>query len=279
MPTFLAVTGKGLVEPLQTELESLGAERIERVGQGIQFDTNWKGCYNINLNSRLAARVLKPVLDFIAYTPEELYAGVSKHDFTKYIDVGQTIKVDCTVGESKMHDQRHIAMIVKDAIVDQFREDTGDRPDVDTKNPDLKIFIKGYKNKFSVAIDTSGEGLYLRGYRMQGGDAPLRENLAAGLVRLSEWDETIPIVDPMCGSGTILIEAALQALKIAPGSSRRKFGFEKLKGFKEDEWVMSSRARHPANCPSCLLNFTALTRTGRFCKQQKKTPSVQVSII
>lgn len=236
MPQFFASCPKGLVEPLEAELIKLGMKPYDRSQNGIFFDSNWEGCYKVNLNTRFASRILMPILNFTAYQPDELYNNILKHDFTKYIDNNQTIKVDASTKESMMSDQRFIAMKVKDAIVDQFRDKTGARPSVDNERPHLVIYVKVYKNKFSVAIDTSGDSLFMRGYRLEAGEAPLKENLAAGLLQLSEWDQKTPIIDPMCGSGTILIEAAMMALNIAPGSMRKRFGFMNLKGFNREAW-------------------------------------------
>lgn len=231
MPQFFAVTSRGLQEALVEELAELGMKNIEKGPGGASFEANWEGCYRVNLQSRLASRVLKPVLDFTAYDGEELYGHILRHDFTKYIDLKQTFKIEASVQESKLHDQRFVAMKVKDAIADQFREKSGERPNVETERPDFRVFVRGYKNQFQVSIDTSGEALFMRGYRKEAGAAPMKETLAAGLLRLAGWKGDRPVVDPMCGSGTILIEAALMALKIAPGSLRKGFGFERLKGF------------------------------------------------
>lgn len=236
MALFFVSTSVGLAEPLELELKSMGINTGAKVRGGVFFDGNWADCYKVNLKSRLASRVLKPVHDFTAYQPEELYGQVLRHDFTKYIDVTQTFAIDASVRDSMMRDQRFLAMKTKDAICDQFRDKTGARPDIDSERPDLRVHIRGVKNKFNVAIDTSGDSLFMRGYRLEAGDAPLKENLAAGLLALSEWDQQTPIVDPMCGSGTILIEAALMASKMAAGSSRKRFGFETLKGFDKEKW-------------------------------------------
>lgn len=236
MPQFFASCPKGLVEPLEAELKSLGMHPYDRSQNGVFFESNWEGCYKVNLYSRFASRILMPVLNFPAYQPEELYNNIRKHDFTKYIDVHQTLKVDASTKDSMIKDQRFIAMKVKDAIVDQFREKTGERPNVENDRPDLTVYVKVYKNNFSVAIDTSGDSLFMRGYRLEAGEAPLKENLAAGLLQLSGWDMKTPLVDPMCGSGTILIEAMLMALNIAPGSLRKRFGFMRLKNFNREAW-------------------------------------------
>nr|BFD58674.1 THUMP domain-containing protein [Bdellovibrio sp. CKG001]BFD62099.1 THUMP domain-containing protein [Bdellovibrio sp. HM001]BFD67988.1 THUMP domain-containing protein [Bdellovibrio sp. HAGR004] len=236
MPEFFASTARGLVEPLEQELKDLGLKVTNRYIGGVFFESNWEGCYKANLHSRLASRILKPVLDFTAYQPEELYNQILRHDFTKYIKPTQTISIDASVSDSKMRDQRFVAMKVKDAIVDQFREKFGVRPDVDNENPSLRIHVRAIKNQFNVAIDTSGDSLFKRGYRKEVGDAPLKENLAAGLLCLSEWDKQTPLVDFMCGSGTFLIEAAMMAMNIAPGVNRKRFGFQNWLNYEEDTW-------------------------------------------
>lgn len=236
MAHFYASCPKGLADLVEQELRSMGLKTWEKTSGGVVFESNWAGCYKANLNSRYASRILKPVLDFPAYQNDELYHNIRKHDFTKYIRPDQTIAVDVVVKECKLHDQRFVAMKIKDAIVDQFREKFGERPDVSTDKPDLRIHVRGIKNQFAVAIDTSGESLFMRGYRLKTGEAPLKENLAAGLIGLTEWDKKTAIVDLFAGSGTILIEAALMALNIAPGLQRKRFGFMSLLDFDEEAW-------------------------------------------
>lgn len=236
MPQFFASTARGLVEPLEIELKELGLKVTDKYIGGVFFESNWEGCYKANLHSRLASRILKPILDFTAYQPEELYTQIRRHDFTKYIKPTQTISIDASVSESKMRDQRFVAMKVKDAIVDQFREKFGVRPDVDNENPDLRIHVRCIKNQFNVALDTSGDSLFKRGYRREVGEAPLKENLAAGLIKITEWDQKSPIVDLMCGSGTFLIEAAMMALNIAPGINRKRFGFQNWLSYESEAW-------------------------------------------
>ena len=236
MAELFATTSKGLPEVLEKELIQLGVKVKGKTVAGVFFEGSWEDCYRVNLKSRIASRIIKPVLDFPAYQGDELYHNIRKHDFTKYIPVHKTIKVEATVTDSKIKDQRFIAMKVKDAIVDQFRDKFGERPNVDSENPDLRIYVRAKDNVFSVAIDTTGDSLFMRGYRLEAGDAPLKENLAAALLAMAEWDGQSPIIDPMCGSGTILIEAAMQAMKLAPGSLRRKFGFMELNGFDKQAW-------------------------------------------
>ncbi|WP_413292945.1 THUMP domain-containing class I SAM-dependent RNA methyltransferase [Bdellovibrio sp. HCB185ZH] len=236
MAEFFASTAKGLVDPLEQELKDLNLKITGKTAGGVYFESNWEGCYKANLHSRMASRILKPTQDFFAYQPEELYAQIMRHDYTKYIKPNQTLSIDVSVGDSMMRDQRFIAMKIKDAIVDQFRDKFGIRPDVDNYNPALRVVVRSVKNQFNVSIDTSGDSLFKRGYRKDVGEAPLKENLAAGLIKLSDWDGKTPLVDFMCGSGTFMIEAAMMAKNIAPGINRKRFGFMNLLNFESEVW-------------------------------------------
>jgi putative N6-adenine-specific DNA methylase len=157
-------------------------------------------------------------------------------DFSKFFSASQTLAVEANIRDSRFRDQRFVALKAKDAIVDRFREEFGERPNVDKENPDMTVYVRVVKDTASVSIDMSGETLSRRGYRKQAGDAPLREHLAAALVLMTDWNKEDPIIDPMCGSGTFLIEAALIKANIAPGLFRNRFGFEKLKIFNESIW-------------------------------------------
>ena len=226
MPQFYASTSRGLSEVLAEELRALGLKTLEVDRTGCLFDSSWQGCCRANLQLRSATRVSLPVQDFTAYDDQELYNNVLKHDFTKYLTADQTFVVRSKVFESAITDQRIVALKVKDAIADQFTEKFGKRPDVNKDEPDVRIYIHGHKNQFRVSVDTSGHNLSSRGYRKDAGEAPLREHVASGILNLMKWDQKTPIVDPMCGSGTFLIEAALQATKTAPGSLAKGFSFQ-----------------------------------------------------
>lgn len=236
MPEFFASTARGLVEPLEQELREMGLKVTGNTVGGVYFDSNWQGCYKANLHSRMASRILKPILDFTAYQPEELYTQILRHDYTKYIRPDQTISIDVTIRDSMMRDQRFVAMKIKDAVVDQFRDKFGVRPDVSNENPDLRLIVRAVRNQFNVSLDTSGDSLFKRGYRRDEGEAPLKENLAAGLLLLTEWDRKSPLVDFMCGSGTFLIEGAMMALNLAPGMNRRGFGFQRWLNYDVGAW-------------------------------------------
>lgn len=236
MADFFASCPSELSGILFNELSELGMEKLEKTNSGVYFTSSWEGCYKVNLHTRVASRIYKPVLEFIAYDKDQLYNEIKKHDFTKYISETQTLAIDVKLKDCKMHDQRFVAMRIKDAIVDQFTEQSGVRPDVDSKNPDLRVHVKATKNNFWVALDTSGSSLFQRGYRKEVGEAPIKENLAAGLLLLTEWDRKSSVIDPMCGSGTFLIEAAMMYMNMAPGTLRKKFGFQNWKNYRKDVW-------------------------------------------
>jgi putative N6-adenine-specific DNA methylase len=187
---------------------------------------------------RTATRVVLPVLQFKAKTEGELYERVKQHDFTQYIELDKTLAVDSMVKKSVFKDQRFFALKIKDAIVDQFSEKFEKRPNVDKENPNLKIMARATEDDVFLSVDTSGDPLFMRNYRKKTLDAPLKEHLAAGLIRMTGWQKemSVNVVDPMCGSGTFLIEAALMASKIAPGMNRKGFAFQKFKNFDSGAW-------------------------------------------
>ena len=280
MAVFFALTSRGLVDALRDELAALGAKNLEKEPGGVYFESNWATVYRANLRLRTATRVVKPILQFPAYKNEDLYNNIRKFDFTSLIEPEGTLAVEASVRDSVFQDQRFVAMKVKDAIVDQFRDKYGSRPSVDNDKPDLVIVVRAYKNTFSVSLDTSGDPLFKRGYRVGTGEAPLKEHVAAGLLRLAEWDGETPIVDPMCGSGTILIEAALQARNIAPGTLRRHFGFMGWKGFdseafkKELEASMEMEDEGQARIDAALARIypNPIDADAKVSKEEKHRP-------
>lgn len=240
MPRFLALTSRGLNEVLGEELTQLGIKRPKVRGDAVEFESSWAELYRLHLSSRLATRFFLPVADFRAYNGEDLYHGIMrKHDYTKHIDLDQTLRVEAHVRDSReLRDQRFVAMKVKDAVCDQFREKFDARPNVgDEVTAALRIVVRVVETEVSVSLDLTGDPLSNRGYRQATGGAPLRENVAAGLLRMAGWTPPRPLVDPFCGSGTILIEAALQALGASTAKRRRAFAFEKLKGFDAGVWA------------------------------------------
>jgi len=233
---FHAKTLKGLEPLLAEELKSLGASRTEIVNRGVTFYGGMALMYRANLASRLALRVLLPILRFEAADSNMLYKQVRRFDWSRYLDNRMTFAVDPVVHSPHFNNSQYVAQKVKDAIVDRFRDATSLRPSVNREQPDLLINVHISGKWVTVSLDSSGGSLHRRGYRTGHGyfEAPLNEVLAAGMVMISGWDGKTPFLDPMCGSGTLAIEAALIAAHIPPGIFRKQYGFENWKDFDRD---------------------------------------------
>jgi putative N6-adenine-specific DNA methylase len=241
MPRFYALTGHGCLPALEDELREMGLTPEPHQG-GAFFEGSWSDAYRANLRLRSASRVIYILGSFKARNGDELYDQIRKFDFTSYIDADQYVFVEAVTRESDLRDQRFIAMKVKDAVVDQFREKFGVRPSVDPEDAELQLWIRFYKNEALLGLNTSGDPLFKRGYRVGHHDAPIKEHVAASLLKLTGWDGTTPLLDPMCGSGTFLIEGALRSLGIFPGTLRRQFGFQRWKIYDKDAWESEVQA-------------------------------------
>ncbi len=237
---FFATSARGMEEVLAAELQGLGAQGIERVRAGVGFEGPVELALRACLWSRTASRVLLPLARFPAGGAEELYKGAQAIDWSQHLSTQGTLAVDFSSSESALTHTQFGAQKVKDAIVDQFRAATGERPSVDLARPDLRVNVFVRRDEASVAVDLSGESLHRRGWRVQVGEAPLKENLAAAILLLAGWPDIARrgggLVDPMCGSGTLCIEAALMALDVAPGLLRARFGFEGWKRHEPEVW-------------------------------------------
>jgi putative N6-adenine-specific DNA methylase len=231
---MIAKTLFGLEEILAGELAALGAGSVRPMNRSVEFYGDKKLMYRANVWCRTATRILMPIVDFRVADEKELYNKVLRIEWRKYLKLNQTFVIDAVVSRSAFDNSLYVAQKTKDAVADHFRRKIGKRPSVDLKNPDIRIniFISG--NECTIALDSSGEPLFKRGYRSKTGEAPLNEVLAAGIVLHSGWDRNSPYVDAMCGSGTIVIEAAMLARNIAPGLSRGKYGFMNWPDFDRD---------------------------------------------
>lgn len=239
MAKFLAITSRGLLEPLCAELQELGVKNVRQCSDSVQFEGPWSDVYRVHLHSRIATRVLMPVAEFTAYNEDDLYYGIfRKHDFTQHIFPQQTLRVEAHVRDHRnLRDQRFVAMKVKDALVDQFWQKFNERPSVgDQEEADLRVVVRVVGPKVSVSVDLTGETISNRGYRRFVGEAPLREHVAAGILRISKWSAPQPLLDPFCGSGTVLIEAALSEIGLGGLKRRTAFCFERLRGFQPEVW-------------------------------------------
>ena len=235
MENFFAPCPRGLEALLAQELAALGATDVKTTDGGAHFAGPLQLCYRANLESRLASRILWRVAVAPYRSEDDIYRTTLALAWPLWFDVGNTLRVNVSALRCPLKSLDFVTLRVKDAICDAFRSQGGERPSIDTRAPDVRVHAFLTADELTLYLDTSGEPLFKRGYRSAAGEAPLRENLAAGILRLAGWAPGEPLLDPMCGSGTLPIEAALMALGIAPGA-RRSFGFEKLKNFDRRAW-------------------------------------------
>ena len=233
---FIAKTLAGLEEALAQELLSLGVQEVKPVVRGVSFSGDKALMYKVNYQSRLAIRVLMSIQSFPVRNERDLYQSIYRIAWENYMDSSGTLAVDAVTQHPKMTHSLFIAQLAKDAVVDRFRNQEGNRPSVDLDAPDLRIHVHLDQTGASISLDSSDIPLFKRGYRVGAMEAPINEVLAAGLLDLSGWDGKTPLFDPMCGSGTFLIEAAMKATKTPAGKFRNEFGFMKWKDFDVQLW-------------------------------------------
>ena len=231
---MIAKTFFGFEEILAKELQLLGAQEVEIGTRAVSFKGDKGFMYKANLSLRTALKILKPIYYFKATNDQNLYKGIQGIDWSKYIGEHQTFVIDTTIHSDNFKHSQFVSQKAKDAIVDQFREKTGQRPSIDKDFPDLRINIHIDRDQVSVALDTSGASLHHRGYRTATNIAPINEVLAAGMLLLSGWDGSSDFLDPMCGSGTLLAEAAMIACNIPANINRKEFAFEKWNDWDND---------------------------------------------
>lgn len=231
---LIAKTFQGLEEVLAQELTELGANDVQIGRRMVSFTGDKEMMYRANFCLRTAVRVLKPIKHFKAADADQVYDAVKSIEWSDYLNLDTSFSVDSVVYSQEFRHSKFVAYKVKDAIVDYFREHTGQRPNIRITNPDVKLNIHIAETDCTLSLDSSGESLHRRGYRTGTVDAPINEVLAAGILKLAGWDGSTDFVDPMCGSGTLIIEAALMARNIYPGVFRKEFAFEKWSDFDRE---------------------------------------------
>jgi len=261
---FFAPCPRGLEPVLADELATLGAREIAPAEGGAGFAGEFALCYAVNLHSRIASRVLWRLSEARYHDDHDIYEAARALDWAQWFEARRTIRVDVTAIRSPVKSLEFVTLRVKDAVCDTFRAAGHARPDVDTRAPDVRIQAFLTRDAVTFYLDTSGEPLFKRGYRTAAGEAPLRENLAAGILRLAGWQPHTPLLDPMCGSGTFLTEAAMITLGIAPGA-RRAFGFEKLARFDAQRWA-ALRERAQGEAKSATTSIYGSDRYGDALK-------------
>ena len=232
----VAKTLFGFEEILAEELEQLGAKNVSIGRRAVYFDANDEMVYRANYFSRLCISILIEVDSFTIRDEKDLYKKTLRIDWSAYFNVEKTFAVKGSVNSDMFRHSQYPNLVVKDAICDAFREDTGKRPDVELRSPNIMIDLHINDNKVTISLNTSGTPLFQRGYRKEAGEAPINEVVAAGLIRLSEWDKKRPLYDLMCGSGTIPIEAAMLANDIPAGFARKEYAFMHLNDFNAELW-------------------------------------------
>jgi putative N6-adenine-specific DNA methylase len=259
---LLAKTVFGLEQTLALELESLGAREIKVLTRAVSFKGNQRLLYSSNYCCRTALRILKPILIFEIKEQQDLYEMIRDFPWENFLDNTGSLAVDAVISYTVFTNSQYVAQKTKDAVVDRLRDKSGSRPNVDLDKPDLRINVHLYKDLCTVSLDSSGSTLNKRGYRKSIGLAPINEVLAAGLISLSAWDKETPLLDPMCGSGTFLTEAAMMLRKIPAGHFRQEYGFMKWKDFDQALWS-SVRAEADAGIISSAIRLFGMDRASR----------------
>jgi putative N6-adenine-specific DNA methylase len=249
---FFATAPRGLEDLLAKEVRSLGGADAAAVPGGVAFSGGRDLCYRANLWSRIASRVLWRVHSFHYRNEDDIYAATKALDWPRLFAVERTLRVNLTAQKSPLKSLEFATLRIKDAVCDRFRDRFGKRPSVERATPEVRIHVFLEKEKATLYLDTSGEPLFKRGWRAEQGEAPLRENLAAGIVMLTGWQPGEPLLDPMCGGATLLVEAAAMARGRAPGA-RRSFGFEKLSDFDSRLWEKLRQEKPQTVAPELRL--------------------------
>ncbi|KGE87648.1 MAG: class I SAM-dependent RNA methyltransferase [Phaeodactylibacter xiamenensis] len=277
---LIAKTLAGLEPVLAQELEELGAQGIEPLNRAVAFEGDKALMYRANLELRTALRILLPVHQGKVRTEDELYRLVRKVDWSRYMKVNDTLAVDGVTNSRLFTHSKYVALKTKDAIVDQFREATGRRPNVNVYAPRLRVNVHIFNDECTIALDSSDDSLHKRGYRLSSVEAPINEVLAAGMVLLSGWKADRPLLDPMCGSGTLVIEAGLIATQRAPQLNREHFGFKRWPDFDEALWgqILEAAKQRVRKSPVPILGSDKDFKAMRLTEQNAMAAGLEDTI-
>jgi 23S rRNA (guanine2445-N2)-methyltransferase / 23S rRNA (guanine2069-N7)-methyltransferase len=293
---FLASSPRGFGDLLARELRDLGAAEVRERALGVEFTGTLQTAYRACLESRVASRVFLEVARFEAATDEEFYAAIRAIDWRAHVDPRRTLACDFSGRHPALTHTRFGALRLKDGICDQLRDVAGSRPDIATDRPAVRVHAHANGPQVTVSMDFSGEGLHRRGYRSEAGEAPLRENLAAGMLLRAGWPDkaanAAEFLDPMCGSGTLVIEAAMVAAHMAPNARRQYFGFFGWPGHERPTWSDHQVARHGCGCrgarrrarqrasrrPGRAARFLARAAARRAARRRSRFPGHQSAL-
>ncbi|GAB5519695.1 MAG: THUMP domain-containing protein [Rhodothermales bacterium] len=239
---YFAQVAGGLEEAAIQELRGLGATGLQAKYRGVSFKATSEVLYRVNYQTRLCTRILAPLIAFDCHSDKYLYRRIGEVDWSAFMDVDHTFAVFANVSHSTITHSKYAALVVKDAIVDQFRDRTGQRPSIDRRTPDVWLNLYITNNHATLSFDTSGGSLHRRGYRQASVEAPMQETVAAAMLHYAEWDGGTPLIDPFCGSGTILCEALMRATHTPAGALRERFGFQRMPDFQSKTWARVQQA-------------------------------------
>jgi len=258
---YFAQIADGLKEAGVEEIAHLGAEDVRPAFSGIHFRADQATLYRINYLTRLLSRCLAPLISFACPDTDRLYQRAKQIRWEKFFRQGHTFAVSSNVSDSAISHSKYAALRLKDAVADYFREKTGRRPDVSVRNPDIRLNLYIRNDQAVISLDVSGGALHRRGYREETVAAPMQETVAAAIIQFSEWDGSVPLYDPLCGSGTLLCEALMHYCRIPPGIFRNRFGFELLPDFDAAAWqrVKKTADGHIRELPQGLISGSDLS--------------------
>ncbi|MDP2336143.1 MAG: THUMP domain-containing protein [Bacteroidota bacterium] len=257
---YTATTMAGLEEVLAQELIEIGADEVQLARRSVYFSGDLKLLYKANYCLRTALRILVPIDSYKIHSADDLYQRAKNFKWEELFGVDQTFAIQSTIFSDLFNNSMFASLKLKDAIVDRFRYKLGDRPSVNSKNPDILINLHIANEVCTISLDSSGESLHKRGYRLDQNEAPMNEVLAAGLIRLSEWDRQSDLIDPMCGSGTIAIEAAMLANGIYPGKIRKNFCFKNWRSFNPELFQQMEQEAQPVGLPLVKISASDISR-------------------
>ncbi|MDY0385392.1 THUMP domain-containing class I SAM-dependent RNA methyltransferase [Trichlorobacter sp.] len=277
---LFATVALGVEELTAGELQRLGASEIQVVRGGVSFGGDRRILYRSLLRLRTASRVLVQLGSFPCASPQELYDGIRALSWTELLTPAMTLAVDCTLRDSAITHSHFAALKAKDAIVDLLRDTTGSRPNIETKAPDLRVNLHIAKNRATVSLDASGAPLDRRGWRLDRNDAPLRETLAAAIMLHTGWDGSVPLLDPMCGSGTLLLEGAAMALG-QPAGGGREFGLMRWRDFDRRLWerlLQEEQAAAASSLTVPVLGFDRDPKSIIACRENARRAGLEYAI-
>ncbi|MEL7038979.1 MAG: THUMP domain-containing protein [Cyanobacteria bacterium J06592_8] len=269
MSKYFAKVARSLESVAAAELERLGAKSVRPDFTGVHFEGDRSLLYRVNLWSRTIFRVLVPIHQFPCSDAKQLYQAVQSIAWEQYLQPNQTFAVHCTGRNRSLNHSHFTALQVKNAIIDQQRQQWDERSNIDTEDPDLMINLHIDRDQGILSLDSSGNSLHRRGYRPAVGKAPLKETLAAALLEMAEWQPNLPFLDPMCGSGTLPLEAALKGLNVAPGLFRETYGFMKWQDFDGELWDSLYQEAEASQLPQLKAIVAGCDRDGEILAQAR----------